>query len=308
MKKIISIIMVAVMVISACVISVSAALPTVGRAGDVDKNCDINIMDATFVQRMVASLVYYDAENILFADVDLDREVTIMDATEIQKWLVGLVEDSAIGKSYDYSIECHDFYSDCMSGSAVAGVPVTFTTNITAGSPMASYELYVNGRMVARSIDDNSLTYTFPKAGKYKVVMLSNAFLKTDEKIISEFVVVEKEENTPLGLKSAYSTGKYLGDYVYELEGITYHAEAMGGTAPYEYKFMFGYPMDPNDPQSGMVYDYQEYSDKNTYELPVVSPKKYGYTECVIKIRVMDATGEIYEYTDDIVFQHRKIG
>ena len=266
-------------------------------------------MDVTHIQRMVAGLVTYDAEDEIYADVDLDRAVTIMDATELQRWIANKLEDSKIGESYSSFITCHDFYSDYMSGSAVARAPVAFTCIVDADSPMQSYELYVDGELVAKRIDSNRLLYAFPEAGVYDVKMVANAFYDSREKRIRDFVVVDSEENPELRFKTVYTTGKYKGDYVYDLDGITAYAEAMGGTAPYEYKFLFGYPTDLNDSNSDLIYDFQEYSSDNSYDLPVIEADYDArYTVCKLKVRIKDANGDIVEYVDDIVYQHPKIG
>ena len=59
------------------------------RCGDVDRDGEITIIDATAIQRVLVNLPtsVYDAEA---ADFDGDGEVSILDATAIQRWLVNL--------------------------------------------------------------------------------------------------------------------------------------------------------------------------------------------------------------------------
>ncbi len=59
--------------------------------GDVDKDGDINIKDATAIQKHIAMLITLDDEAIILADYDGDSEVTIKDATAIQKKIAGLI-------------------------------------------------------------------------------------------------------------------------------------------------------------------------------------------------------------------------
>lgn len=65
--------------------------------GDVDDDESVTIIDATYIQRKLASLdnkVFIDNES----DADGDGELTIIDATFIQRWLVQLPTNENIGK------------------------------------------------------------------------------------------------------------------------------------------------------------------------------------------------------------------
>ncbi len=318
MKKIISLLLVAIMIIGVCAVSASAALPAMGYIGDADDSGIIDVADATYIQRMLASLVEFDAEDELYADVDLDKNITILDATEIQMWIAKLlpVEHSHIGGYYSYAMREDDFYSDYLSGQAMAGVPVTFTANLIADSPMQNYELYVNGELVASSEDSNSLTYTFPEAGFYDVVMYANAFYGKGE-FRQTFKVVENDGDNKLAVKSFYSTGKYWGDYVYDRQGIKFYAEAMGGTAPYRYEFIFKRQKFPYTEDSPKVYVIQNYSENNCFELPEVKAAEvygeyfvgfYDDLECKVQVNIMDANGDVVTQTEKFYITDYKIG
>ena len=84
MKKRIVAILAAVLVILSAVISVSAANTYI--RGDVDSNGDVTIIDATLIQRKLASL-QVGSFNEKAADADNDGSVTILDATAIQRYL-----------------------------------------------------------------------------------------------------------------------------------------------------------------------------------------------------------------------------
>ena len=64
--------------------------------GDVDGDNEVSILDATVIQRTLASLpvAFYNEEA---ADADGDGEVSILDATNIQRWLAGLSSNEDIG-------------------------------------------------------------------------------------------------------------------------------------------------------------------------------------------------------------------
>ncbi len=61
-------------------------------AGDSNKDFEVNIKDATNVQKYVALLIDEDSPNFDYknSDVDTDGQVTVRDATQIQKFIAGL--------------------------------------------------------------------------------------------------------------------------------------------------------------------------------------------------------------------------
>lgn len=65
--------------------------------GDVDGDGNVSILDATYIQRYLASLPnpFFEATR---ADVDGDDSITILDATHIQRWLASLPCPHGIGK------------------------------------------------------------------------------------------------------------------------------------------------------------------------------------------------------------------
>ncbi len=58
--------------------------------GDADLNREVDIIDATAIQRHVAGIVTLSQEAQLAADVDRDDDVTIIDTTLLQRHLVGM--------------------------------------------------------------------------------------------------------------------------------------------------------------------------------------------------------------------------
>lgn len=72
--------------------AVAAIVPYAYRIGDADYDGEINIKDATTIQKLIAGLEF-PQRNICISqpeDIDLDGEVTIKDATAIQKHIAGL--------------------------------------------------------------------------------------------------------------------------------------------------------------------------------------------------------------------------
>ncbi len=68
-------------------------MPSVGfRIGDVNMDKDINVKDATLVQKYIAMLETLSDDQMILADADIDGDVNIKDATYIQKMVAGLVK------------------------------------------------------------------------------------------------------------------------------------------------------------------------------------------------------------------------
>lgn len=68
-----------------------------GVVGDVNKDGDVTIKDATLIQKYIANLKTIDETALDFSDVNGDTEVNIKDATMIQKFLADLLDRFNIG-------------------------------------------------------------------------------------------------------------------------------------------------------------------------------------------------------------------
>ena len=69
-----------------------------GILGDVDGDGEVTIIDATYIQRKLASIPIPFEFDDNAADTDGDSSVTIIDATYIQRWLASLTSNDNIGK------------------------------------------------------------------------------------------------------------------------------------------------------------------------------------------------------------------
>ena len=57
--------------------------------GDVNSDGKITIEDATLIQKAIADIATFDADQKVLADVNGDGEVSVFDVTLIQKYIVG---------------------------------------------------------------------------------------------------------------------------------------------------------------------------------------------------------------------------
>ncbi|MBQ8001044.1 MAG: hypothetical protein IJ298_07600 [Ruminococcus sp.] len=58
--------------------------------GDVNEDGDVNIKDATAIQKHLAEIEFLSDDSLVIADFNQDEDVSIKDATAIQKYLAGL--------------------------------------------------------------------------------------------------------------------------------------------------------------------------------------------------------------------------
>ncbi len=78
---------------------IEAALPSDGNIlGDANEDNEVNIKDATAIQKHIAKLAELSDTALLLADTDADEDVNIKDATAIQKHIAGIDTNYPIGE------------------------------------------------------------------------------------------------------------------------------------------------------------------------------------------------------------------
>ena len=75
--------------------------PTVYFFGDANLDKQVNVKDATHIQKSVAKIISLTTPEILCADVNGDADVNVKDATYIQKWVAKAVVDENLGQPID---------------------------------------------------------------------------------------------------------------------------------------------------------------------------------------------------------------
>ncbi len=291
MKKFICMLCALVLLASSSAI-LANAIPAPYYVGNADGHGDVDIRDATFIQKYVAKLIdsdpYTDPYAKFLADINADGEITVQDATLIQKDLARI--EQAVRGSYP-DISYRGFYANYDSGKAMAGVPVTFTAVADSVEEFADplvYEFYVDKVLVEKG-DSKSFTYTFADEGFYDVsIKCINGFGHSNERGESYFEVVKPYESETPVIKAFYPD--QLNFYSYSFDGVkgdaTYTAEVIFGEGDYQYEFLL----------DGKV--IQEYSDKNTYVF-TEAPKPKHEEPYVITVRVKDSsTGDSFVSED----------
>ena len=63
------------------------------KLGDVDMDSNITVLDATAIQKHLASIVTLTSDQLSVSDADKDGELTVIDATKIQQFVAELIEE-----------------------------------------------------------------------------------------------------------------------------------------------------------------------------------------------------------------------
>lgn len=279
MKRLVSFLLAIVLVLT-CTIGVSAQ-----RAphfyGEVNGDHEIDIMDATEIQRYLVGLVELSMLSKELADVDADGYVSVLDATMIQRREAGIIRFFNQSEIYTYT-DIDNITADFDDGKAMAGVPVTFNLSAysRSGNPLR-YVLKVNDVVVLENTEP-VFTYTFEEAGDYVVGFL--VYNKYDELDWCDlyYRVVEKPHEQNLIISAVNKNNSYFNEF----EDIELTARAFGGTAPYEFSFEM-----PSEELK------QEYSENNTFAIGKLPLGTYE-----VNVSVRDAEGNVVEevYTFEV--------
>lgn len=274
MKKITALLI--CMVIALLGVFSASAAPAPLKPGYVTDDTDVNIKDATMVQKYLADLCELRKEQEYCADVDNDGKVTIKDATMIQKYVAGIVSEFDKEPGY-IKVYVDTVYADFDSTMAMAGVPVTFTAQAEGYMAPFSYEFIVDNTVVAERSQNNTFTYTFSEAGEYFVtVRVYNSFDVVSERTALYEVTEPYDSETPV-IKALYFDKNYfVGEYNQVMnsadENVTITAEAIMGSGEYEYCFLI----------DGEI--VQDFSANNKYVMTEVPDR----TTCEITVYVRD--------------------
>lgn len=259
------------------IFSASAAIRPIYK-GDVNDSGKVEIDDVTLLQKYISGLEELNKEELWAADVNEDNKYTVDDVTMIQKYCAGII------KSFDTQyvwrdVQIKNFYSDYDSGRAPVGTPITLCAE-AYGYGTLTYKYYVNDVLVSESTDSNTLTYTFDETGFYNItVRIYNVFDNYCEYDKALRVVEEYPLDKPV-ISSMYFDDLNIQGF----NSTVLTANAVGGTAPYEFKFSI---------DDGLY--VQDYSEDNTFDL---EPYMYNpYIDFIWKnhtivVTVRDASGQ----------------
>lgn len=95
MKKLLSLILAAIISIGSITL---VAAETTKTIGDVDNDNKISVNDATKIQKFIAGIIEFDTETIVFADTNGDYKISVLDVTNIQKYVAGIINHFPVDK------------------------------------------------------------------------------------------------------------------------------------------------------------------------------------------------------------------
>ena len=263
------------------IFSASAAIAPL-YTGDVDMNFKVDINDVTLLQNALSSSVELDKRQWYVADVNFNGVNDVVDVTAIQNKIAGNIEfDKKV--TYEHTVHTENFCADYDSGKAMVGVPVTFEVTPYGGVEPLTCEFLIDGEVVQERGDSNVLTYTFNKVGHYRVVAKCyNLFDEYAERCLDYTVVDAYESENPI-ICGIHTDKDYIS---YEDRSVTITANAIFGTAPYQYKFTFG--------DNLIVQDFSENNELFIDKFNELELEKGEYT---VLVEVRDADGKTAEET-----------
>lgn len=254
--------------------------------GDVDWNSKVDVNDVTLLQNALAGSAEIDKSQNYAGDVNFNGVTNVEDVTLIQLHIAGKYEFERKSTNLEHIIR--NFCADYDSGKAMTGTPVTFTATMDSGVTPFSYEFLINGEVVQQKSESNTFTYTFSESGSYDVSVRSyNAIDDCAEETLYNYTVVDAYESEDPVIVGIHTDVDYIG---YDEYSLTISANAIFGTAPYQYKFTL---------DNGFL--VQDYSESADFTIEMSELKKQGKSleigEHTVLAEVKDADGKTAQET-----------
>lgn len=254
--------------------------------GDVDWNSKVDVNDVTLLQNALAGSAGIDKSQNYAGDVNFNGVTNVEDVTLIQLHIAGKYEFERKSTNLEHIIR--NFCADYDSGKAMTGTPVTFTATMDSGVTPFSYEFLINGEVVQQKSESNTFTYTFSESGSYDVSVRSyNAIDDCTEETLYNYTVVDAYESEDPVIVGIHTDVDYIG---YDEYSLTISANAIFGTAPYQYKFTL---------DNGFL--VQDYSESADFTIEMSELKKQGKSleigEHTVLVEVKDADGRTAQET-----------
>ena len=301
------------------VVSASAIMPLPLKVGDVDRDNNITVVDATLIQRFLIKMPEPNELQAALSDTDGDGVLSVIDATALQRQLSGLSGPFVSAEITDYVVGFTSFHSnseiaiaDHYSTQEIAyvGVPVTFYPKAYGGP--RRYTLSVDGEIVyaveAKAYHEkDGIAYTFTEEGDYIVSCDAECNYGQHTQSSHRIKVVRlPESGDPVVMGAVFFDQDYRSSGDSVLTVI-----ASGGTAPYQYNYTLYYDglsplcaaLEPEGEVIPAVDDgsyttgYIDSNVINLYELfakYVKKPSEMGKSDVMrVTITVRDANGRV---------------
>lgn len=306
--RILSILLVIVLMMSAVIIPTSAAIPPLPY-GDVNLDNIIDVTDATDIQRYIAKKGDLYVRFMEAADVDADANISIIDASLIQKYVAQLITEFPAGEEYYIDKYFYGVTADYDSDKAIVGYPVTFTVHGSMSPGPATARLYINEQLVAQTSEkraDNpylyDLTHTFEKAGTYRVkITLSDKWGNTEAIGGSSFTALYIVKDVPEDTSTPVITAITRDSKTNSKPTFTVYTKF--GTEPYQYKYtLYRYNIYDKPILSTDFTDSNILDIRNDYNFSLNG----GQNKIVVEVK--DANGKIVKDEYEFVIEPIVVG
>ena len=242
MKKRFSILL----MLAALIVSVGIpanAQTTYRYIGDVDGDDTVSILDATLVQKQLASLQSFSKLQKFLGDVDNSKTTDIIDVTMIQKKLASLIDSFYKERIQSWSAEIYGIESSNSGNTYLLNTEYTFSVSATQRPVPDDFRVLVDREIVLDKSEEASFAYTFTEAGVHYIrAYCFGAFGGVDSYLLTVIVtdpdIVEKPEIERIDYNKA--TGQV-------------DVAVSGGTAPYQYSYTVR-QVPPPPPEAGPNY------------------------------------------------------
>lgn len=297
MKKVISLLLCAVMMMSVCVFSASAAMEPM-YYGDANADYNEDIMDVTFIQRYLAQMEEMDKLQFELSDVDDDGDVTVMDATTIQQYLAKLIDSYEAGTTVSIDMRIREFYSNFGDAVVSSQEMVTFYASVYVDNGVTvEYSFYVNDKLVKKS-EDPGFAYCFEEAGVYDIELVAESSVGTIKNAYLEVVSIGDE------VRKKPEIGVYYSNLINYKELSCVDSKALmnvvvlGNTNECEYGFELY--------DGEKLVSYKEMSSDNTFLMNPQDLKiRHEYT---MMITVNTGDGNVYFKNVRVIVAPERIG
>ena len=203
--------------------------------GDVDGDGVVTILDATYIQRKLASIPISFEFNDEIADADEDGDVTILDATMIQRYLASLSYDGRIGEPLERPTEPPTTLPTEKQYTVVfkdANGKVISTQTVSSGDSAMPPEAPAKDGYVFKRWDKSfdyvtenvTITPVYEKLSNNPTFVVQNVTAKSgDQSVAVNVYVVNNPGIAAIALDVSYDKSKLT------LTNFTYNTNALNG-------------------------------------------------------------------------------
>ncbi len=235
-------------------LSLSLAVPdraaeSYSLIGDADEDGVVTILDATRIQRALASLDSLSVLQRYLADVDNVDGMTIIDATVIQRRLAEISDGF-------YSLRLEHWQTKILSVSAPlreaplsAGDTMTFHIDEDSHPIPSEYDIFVDGIRLRERGSAAQFSYTFPTPGSYVISVVSYDPFGGTDLYREEHTVLSEADLKPMITSATYNRNTAILSVI-----------ASGGCAPYRYQYIIRNDIAALPPQGGYAAKIQPFT------------------------------------------------